>query len=328
MAATGLGFATISRFWPLLVVAFVGTLNPSSGDVSVFLPLEHAMLAQLAPDRQRTAWFARYSLVGALLGAAGALVARACRNGSSARHTALSMHGALQAMFVLYALLGVASALVYRRLPAGPARRAGTQGARRSSEPSASSTRSRRCSASTRFGGGFIVQSMLALWLFERFALSTATAGAIFFWTGVFSALSYLVAVRIANRIGLVNTMVFTHLPSNVLLILVPFAPDLDDVHRAAARAQRAVADGRADAKLVRDGGRAARRARGRGERDVGAAQPRVGDQSAPRRLPARHVELRLAAGHRRRAEDRLRPAAAGVLPRATRASADQAPDP
>jgi sugar phosphate permease len=76
-------------------------------------------------------------------------------------------------------------------------------------------------------GGGFIVQSMLALWLFERFALSTITAGVIFFWTGVFAAISYVVAVKIANRIGLVYTMVFTHLPSNVLLILVAFAPDL-----------------------------------------------------------------------------------------------------
>ncbi|HEY6825445.1 MAG TPA: MFS transporter, partial [Gemmatimonadaceae bacterium] len=77
------------------------------------------------------------------------------------------------------------------------------------------------------FAGGLIVQSMLALWLFERFSLSPATAGLIFFWTGVLSSLSYLVAVRIAGRIGLVYTMVFTHLPSSMLLILVPFAPNL-----------------------------------------------------------------------------------------------------
>src|SRR5437773_8048071 len=74
------------------------------------------------------------------------------------------------------------------------------------------------------FGGGFIVQSLLALWLFEKFQLSTAVAGTIFFWTGVLSAFSYLVAARIAHRIGLVNTMVFTHLPSSVLLLLIPFA--------------------------------------------------------------------------------------------------------
>lgn len=77
------------------------------------------------------------------------------------------------------------------------------------------------------FGGGFVVQSLLALWLFQRFHLSVATAGTIFFWAGVLSAGSFPVAVWLANRIGLVNTMVFTHLPSNLFLILVPFMPNL-----------------------------------------------------------------------------------------------------
>lgn len=224
MTATGLSFASVDDFWPLLVVAIVGTLNPSSGDVSVFLPLEHALLAKLAPDRQRTGWFARYSLVGALLGAAGALLAGAPQ--VVARFTPLSMHAALRAMFVLYALLGVASALVYRRLPAGPPRLPEAPAAPLFEGKRVVYTLAALFSVDA-LGGGFIVQSMLALWLFERFSLSTITAGVIFFWTGVFAALSYLVAVKIANRIGLVYTMVFTHLPSNVLLILVAFAPDL-----------------------------------------------------------------------------------------------------
>ena len=224
MAATGLSVAALAEFWPLLLVAIVGTLNPSSGDVSVFLPLEHALLAKLAPEARRTAWFARYSLVGALLGAAGALAAGAPQ--LAAHLMQVSMHATLQAMFVLYALLGVACAFVYRRLPAEPEGEA--------QAPATPLRESRRVVYTLAalfsldaLGGGFIVQSMLALWLFERFALSPLTAGAIFFWTGVFSALSYLVAVRIADRIGLVYTMVFTHLPSSVLLILVPFAPDL-----------------------------------------------------------------------------------------------------
>jgi MFS family permease len=225
MTATGLSFALVANFWPLLVIAIVGTLNPSSGDVSVFLPLEHAMLAKLAPDRQRTAWFARYSLVGALLGAAGALLAAAPQ--LVARFWHVPMLAALQVMFVLYALLGVASALVYRRLPAAPVAR------EREAAPAPLREGKRvvytlaALFSLDALGGGFIVQSMLALWLFERFQLSTITAAAIFFWTGVFSALSYLVAVKIAGRIGLVYTMVFTHLPSNLLLILVAFAPDL-----------------------------------------------------------------------------------------------------
>ena len=223
MTATGVSFASITDFWPLLIIAIVGTLNPSSGDVSVFLPLEHSMLAQAATERMRTAWFARYSLVGALLAAAGALCA------GMPQWLALQgvpMHAAYQAMFVLYALIGVACAACYRRLPVRPADSSVTRSAPLRESRRVVVTLAALFSVDA-FAGGLIVQSMLALWLFQRFALSPATAGVIFFWTGVLSAFSYLVAVRIASRIGLVYTMVFTHLPSSVLLILVPFAPNL-----------------------------------------------------------------------------------------------------
>ena len=224
MTATGLAFASFTEFWPLLVIAVLGTLNPSSGDVSVFLPLEQAVLARVVTDRQRTAIFARYSLVGALSGAVGALFAAAPELLASRMHVDAKV--ALQAMFVLYAFLGAGSAFIYRRLPPRLAVETGA--------PAAPLHRSKRIVYTLAtlfsldaFGGGFIVQSMLALWLFERFQLSIALAGAIFFWTGVLSAFSYLVAVRIAKRIGLVNTMVFTHLPANLMLVLVPFVPDL-----------------------------------------------------------------------------------------------------
>jgi len=224
MAATGLGFAVFTDFWPLLIIAVVGTLNPSSGDVSVFLPLEQAVLTRLATDRQRTAVFARYSLVGALVGATGALFAGSSEWLTGAMH--VGAKAAMQSLFLLYGLLGVASAFIYRKLPVAleadtAARAAPLRESRRIVYTLAA------LFSLDAFGGGFIVQSMLALWLFQKFDLSIAVAGTIFFWTGVFSALSYLVAVRIANRIGLVNTMVFTHLPSSVLLILVPFVPDL-----------------------------------------------------------------------------------------------------
>jgi MFS family permease len=224
MAATGLGFAVFTDFWPLLIIAVVGTLNPSSGDVSVFLPLEQAVLTRLATDRQRTAVFARYSLVGALVGATGALFAGSSEWLTGAMH--VGAKAAMQSLFLLYGLLGVASGFIYRKLPVAleadtAARAAPLRESRRIVYTLAA------LFSLDAFGGGFIVQSMLALWLFQKFDLSIAVAGTIFFWTGVFSALSYLVAVRIANRIGLVNTMVFTHLPSSVLLILVPFVPDL-----------------------------------------------------------------------------------------------------
>ena len=224
MALTGLGFATVTTFWPLFAIAVVGTLNPSSGDVSVFLPLEHSILARAVDDGRRTAVFARYSLVGALMGALGALCAGLPELIAIAWHA--SVHAAYQAMFVLYALFGVVSALIYRKLPAKITEESDT--------PAAPLRRSRstvyRLAALfslDAFGGGFIVQSLLALWLFEKYQLSITVAGTIFFWTSLFSAFSYLVATRIAKRIGLVNTMVFTHLPANVLLLLIPFAPGL-----------------------------------------------------------------------------------------------------
>ncbi len=220
MMATGLGFAVISDFWPLLIIAVVGTLNPSSGDVSVFLPLEQAVLSHVVADRQRTQVFARYSLVGALVAAVGALFAGFPQFVAGA--TGIGTKSALQAMFLLYGLLGLASGLIYAKLPATLA--AGTATA---AGPLRQSRRIVYTLAALfsldAFGGGFIVQSLLALWLFQRFQFSIAVAGTIFFWTGVLSAFSYLVAVRIANRIGLVNTMVFTHLPANMLLVAIPF---------------------------------------------------------------------------------------------------------
>src|SRR5450759_3158765 len=115
MAATGLGFALITDFWPLLVIAIVGTLNPSSGDVSVFLPLEHAVLSRVVSDKQRTAIFARYSLVGSLLAALGSLAAALPT--VAAATAAVSTLASIQAMFVLYAALGLFTVLIYRGLP-------------------------------------------------------------------------------------------------------------------------------------------------------------------------------------------------------------------
>ena len=224
MIATGIGFTLETRFWPLLVIGFLGTLNPSSGDVSIFLPLEQALLAETVSDRSRTAVFAVYSLVGSLVAAAGSLAAGLPDLLSKA--WPLSLATALQAMFALYALLGLATYYLYRRLPPRLDRHNAAQ--RQALGPSRGIVLTLAALFSLdAFGGGFIVQSLLALWLFDRFGLSLAAAGSFFFWSGLLSAGSYLAAARIARRIGLVNTMVWTHLPSNLLLILAPFAPSL-----------------------------------------------------------------------------------------------------
>jgi len=227
MAGTGLGFALVTDFWPLLLIALVGTLNPSSGDVSVFLPLEHAVLSRVVGDRQRTAIFARYSLAGSLCAAAGSLAAAFPAPAAAA--AGIPVVAAMQALFVLYALLAGLAALVYRGLP----RALATE----SAQPNAPLRKSKKTVYTLAalfsldaFGGGFVVQSMLALWLYQTFALSLAATGTLFFWTGILTAVSYLVAVRIANRIGLVNTMVFTHIPSSLCLIAIPFMSELHHV--------------------------------------------------------------------------------------------------
>ena len=224
MAATGAGFALTTAFWPLLLIAFVGTMNPTSGDASIFLPLEQAALTQTVEPRRRTALFARYSVIGSLLSALGIMAALVPDLPTA--WLPFGRLGVMQAMFVLYALLGLISLWLYR--PLSPA------------IETAEASRHKPLGQSKRlvyglaalfgmdsFGTGFLVQSLLALWLYQRFQISVTAAAAILFWSGICSAISYLVAVPIAERIGLINTMVFTHLPSNVLLALVPFAPDL-----------------------------------------------------------------------------------------------------
>ena len=220
MALTGVGFAVVTDFWPLLLIAAVGTLNPSGGDVSVFLPLEHALLSRVVEDRRRTAVFANYSLVGSLMAAVGALAAG--WPAIAAQELALGERTAMQLMFVLYALIAAATALVYRGLP----RLAAGEGKARA--PLTESKQRVYLLATLfsvdAFGGGLVVQSLLALWLYQRHGLTTAEVGALFFATNVLAAASYLIAVRIADRIGLVNTMVFTHIPANMCLAAMPFA--------------------------------------------------------------------------------------------------------
>ena len=223
MVATGLGFAGLSSFWPLMVVALVGTLNPSSGDVSVFLPLEHARLAQAAAGDARTVLFARYSWAGALCAALGALAA-AVPAWLTARY-GVGLLNAMRAMFGLYALIGALVWWLYRRLPMsdGP-----VSAAPAPLGPSRSIVvRLAALFSVDAFAGGLVVNALMSLWLFERFGFTLAQAGAFFFWTGLLAAGSQLAAPAVARRFGLLNTMVFTHIPSSCCLIAAALVPDL-----------------------------------------------------------------------------------------------------
>ena len=167
MAATGLAFSNFDQFALIAIIAFAGTINPSTGDLGVLVPLEHAMLAHGVPDHERTHTFARYSLIGALSMAAGALAA-----GLADVFVAwgFTRPAAFKLMFYLYAALGIGAALLYRRLPhaqAEPSRPHAPLGPSRGIVYKLAALFSLDA-----FAGGFIVQSLLALWLFQKFEMS------------------------------------------------------------------------------------------------------------------------------------------------------------
>ncbi|MGD9711220.1 MAG: MFS transporter, partial [Thermomicrobiales bacterium] len=225
MIVTGFGFAIAREFWPMVIVAFVGTINPSGGDVSVFLPTEQALLTRTVPSRRRTDLFARYSLIGSSMAAIGSLISGLPQ--WVADRTSISLTTAIDGMFLIYSALGLVSLLIYRHLSPWFAPETHEKSVPLGESKSIVYRLAALFSLDS-FASGFAVQSMLALWLFERFDLSLATTGTIFFFTQLFAAGSYLLSARLARKIGLVNTMVFTHLPANLMLLAAPFMPTVE----------------------------------------------------------------------------------------------------
>jgi len=217
MAAAGVVFATTHNFLLLITVGTIGVISPSGNEVGPFLPIEQAALAHIVSPDRRTSVFAWYTVTGALATAAGSLAAGALSHG-------LQYRGVL----LLYAALGVVLFVCFTRLSEAVEVRI----ADATSPLGIGSSRRTVLKLSglfalDSFGGGFVVQSFAAYWFYLRFGVSAATLGTIFFVANVLAGISALLASRLAARFGLVNTMVFTHLPSNVLLILVPLMPTL-----------------------------------------------------------------------------------------------------
>jgi len=224
MAATGAAFAVSSTYGAILLIAFLGTINPSAGSVSIFVPLEHATLSGAVADVDRTSMFARYSLIGALAAALGSFGAATPELLAT---FGISQTTALRIMFVAYAALGVAGGVLYART--SPSIKALAERTTAALGPSRSIVYKMAALFSIdAFAGGFAVQSLIALWLFTRFDLSLYAAGLFFFWSGVLAAFSFPVAAWLSRRIGLVNTMVFTHIPSSVCLVLAAIAPNVE----------------------------------------------------------------------------------------------------
>ena len=234
MTGAGLVFASTANLWVLLLAGTIGVLSPSGHEVGPFLPIEQAALSHVVTDRNRTEVFAWYTLTGSLATALGALSAGVITR--VLQEAAMSPVSSYRAVVILYAALGVVLAAVF----AGLSHRteAASYGDTTSTATMISGLsgleRSRgvvmklsALFALDSFGGGFVVQAFAAYWFHLRFGVDPAALGAIFFWANVFAGLSALLASRLAARIGLIKTMVFTHLPSNVLLILVPLMPSL-----------------------------------------------------------------------------------------------------
>jgi len=224
MAAAGLVFGFTTRLWVLVVAGTIGVISPSGQEVGPFLSIEQAALSQVVADRNRTDVFAWYTLAGSLATALGALAAGIATH---ALQTSWAPVDSYRAIVVAYAAIGIALAVMFTRLtPASEARATHISliGVHRSRGVVLKLS---ALFALDSFGGGFVVQSLAAYWFYLRFGVDPQTLGALFFGANVLAGISALLASRIANRIGLINTMVLTHLPSNVLLILIPLMPTL-----------------------------------------------------------------------------------------------------
>jgi MFS family permease len=233
MVAAGVVFAFTHQFWLLVVAGTIGVISPSGHEVGPFLPIEQAALSEVAPARARTDVFAWYTLAGSMATALGSLAAGLLTNTLQHQWSPVDSY---RAIVVMYAAIGVVLCAMFLRVSGAVEAPASA----RADAPRAPLARLSGLHASQgvvlrlaglfaldSFGGGFVVQSFAAYWFYLRFGVDPKTLGALFFAANVFAGFSALVASRLANKIGLVNTMVVTHLPSNVLLMLIPLMPTL-----------------------------------------------------------------------------------------------------
>ncbi|MDP8996342.1 MAG: MFS transporter, partial [Pseudomonadota bacterium] len=216
--------ATTHDFKLLVIIAFFGTINPAVGNASIFIPMEHAILTRLSVPRERTRSFAHYSFYGAMAAAIGAL---AISGSDVFMKIGLSQVAAAELLFIVYGLLGALVGFLYYLISVEenqctPQNLVGLG-------PSRSIVhRLAFLFSIDALAGGLAVQSLLFLWLYQRFGLSLQTAGWFFFFAGVLSAFSFPVATWLSARVGLVRTMVYTHVPSSIFLIGAAFSPNLE----------------------------------------------------------------------------------------------------
>jgi len=234
MAAAGLAFAFTSNLLLLIFAGTIGVISPSGNEVGPFLSIEQAALSHVVPDRSRTEVFAWYIVAGSVGTALGELFAGMITR--VLEKTTMTPVGMYRIVVVVYSVIGILLAFLFLRLSSAAEVRSPEEA---SATPKTMKSffgvgRSHRVVirlsslfALDSFAGGFVVQSFAAYWFYLRFGVNPATLGVIFFWANIFAGISALLAARLAARWGLINTMVVTHFPSNVLLILVPLMPSL-----------------------------------------------------------------------------------------------------
>jgi MFS family permease len=229
MLFAGILFAVTDRVALLLIAAIIGVISPSGNEVGPFLPVEQSALSQIVPDEQRTQVFAWYNLVGSFATAIGALCGGCLTE--LLQQAGLIPLNSYRAVLVLYGVMGMLLAALFTQLSPE------VEAVHSDGQPTRTRLGLHRSGSvvlklSTLFGldafaGGFVVQSLVAYWFHVRFGVEPAALGGIFFGANILAGISALAAASVAARIGLVNTMVFTHLPSNILLMLVPLMPNL-----------------------------------------------------------------------------------------------------
>jgi MFS family permease len=225
MFATGVGFVTVTAFWPLFIIAVIGTLNPSAGDVSLFLPVEQAALAETVAASDLTAIFSRYNVAGAMTGALGALA-----SGLPATIAARMRWNPVVAErfgFIAYSAIALIAATIYWSLTLAVEAEPIPLGTAPLAQSRAIVIRLAALFSLDSFGGGLAIQSLLALWFFRRFHLSVQAAGAFFFVTGLLGAFSQLASSWFVARIGRIRTMAYTHIPANIFLMIAGIMPNV-----------------------------------------------------------------------------------------------------
>ncbi|MGH2523359.1 MAG: MFS transporter [Anaerolineales bacterium] len=232
MLLAGLAFAVTHNFALLVIAATVGVLSPSGNEVGPFLSIEQAALAQLLPGAQRTRVFAWYNLVGSFATAAGALSGGLLAQ--MLQGAGLSFFESYRVIVVGYAASGVMLGLMFAPLSPAVEAPANLSQVMLRDRPSLGLRDSRNIVLKLAalfsldaFAGGFVIQSLLAYWFHLRFGVEPGVLGGIFFGANILAGVSALAAARVAARFGLINTMVFTHIPSSLLLMLVPLMPNL-----------------------------------------------------------------------------------------------------